>query len=358
LNIAREVILRAMRREDAYPVTRRANGQEEIGCGDGSRWLVRAGGSVYGYDVTLGVADECWDVNPSVIDDGLAPAMLGRSQPQLLLTSTAHRRATRLMPDRIDVLERGPKNPGTYKTLGMVWGADVADDPSDPAVWKAAAPFWSDDYMDFIAEQWERVVSGAPSTDAREAEPIEFFRSQYLNIWTPYVRPDQVRFLLPGWEAREEAPARPAAGGVAVVDEARDGSRVGVLWLHGDRDVYYREVADVPAAAALAAGADTVIVGLSLVASMERAGLARVPVRFGAKESRLSTPLLMSGTGGLRHDHGRALVESGRGAVVTETEAGFMISVKGSKSDVLPVKLLGWALWHRKNETGNTPMIF
>ena len=80
---------------------REVNGQEQIErLEDGSRWLLRAKEAVYGYSASFGVVDEAWRVRASAVDEGLTPTMAEREQAQLVLFSTAHRRATALMLDR------------------------------------------------------------------------------------------------------------------------------------------------------------------------------------------------------------------------------------------------------------------
>jgi hypothetical protein len=48
-----------------------SNGKEAIEAPAGDRWLVRAQGAVYGYDVTLGIVDEGWNVKPDTVSEGL-----------------------------------------------------------------------------------------------------------------------------------------------------------------------------------------------------------------------------------------------------------------------------------------------
>jgi hypothetical protein len=96
LPICKEIHRQAWRWAEVHGWSvRRQNGNEEVEHPDGSRWIVRGSGSVYGYDVCLGMVDEAWSVDSVVVDDGLEPAMLEDLSPQLLLTSTAHRRCPR-----------------------------------------------------------------------------------------------------------------------------------------------------------------------------------------------------------------------------------------------------------------------
>ena len=100
LPVCKEVqrLARQWAKARAYPV-REQNGNEEITepLSD-SRWMVRGKDSVYGYSVSFGLVDEAWGVAPGVVEDGIEPTMAERHSPQLVLASTAHRRATSLFP--------------------------------------------------------------------------------------------------------------------------------------------------------------------------------------------------------------------------------------------------------------------
>ena len=106
---------------------REANGQVEIELLEtGSRWMLFAKESVYGFSVSLAAVDEAWKVAPEVIEEGVDPTMVEREQPQLLLVSTAHRKATSLMLGRrgvaVNELEAGDG------LLLMEWSAPPAAD--------------------------------------------------------------------------------------------------------------------------------------------------------------------------------------------------------------------------------------
>jgi len=186
LPVAKEIHRRAWPwAEQRGWTVRKAMGSEEIEApGDGSRWIIRGKGSVYGYDVTAAMVDEAWGVEPTVADDGLEPALLERSSPQLLLTSTAHRRATPLMRRRIEAALSGMGDaPGDAATLLMVWAADPDAPMHAEATWRAASPYWSEDRRRMIAAKLERALHGEADPDAEDPDPVEGFRAQYLNVW-------------------------------------------------------------------------------------------------------------------------------------------------------------------------------
>ena len=202
-------------------LVRRTNGQEELEVADafgGSRWIVRGQEAVYGYDVTVGRVDEAWAVPLRVVDDGLEPAMLERVDPQLHLTSTAHRKATGLMLSKIGRGERELGSPDGL--LLMLWGADPAADVADRRVWRAASPFWSDHRLELMERKFRQAMSGEMDPDdPDESDPLESFKAQYLNIW-PARRSARngvfARDVWDGWAVPGGWPDGVPAGVVAV----------------------------------------------------------------------------------------------------------------------------------------------
>lgn len=157
----------------------RANGKECIETPDGDRWLVRSQNAVYGYDVCLGLVDEGWNVAPDTVSEGLEPAMLERLSPQLHLTSTAHRRATSTMRSRLQVALTTPDD----ETLLLLWCAPTGADPSDPEVWRAASPHWSEDRRKMLADKYAKALAGESDPQADDPDPMSGFTAQYLNVW-------------------------------------------------------------------------------------------------------------------------------------------------------------------------------
>ncbi|MFC6153659.1 HNH endonuclease [Nocardioides yefusunii] len=156
-----------------------ANGKEQIEGADGSRWLVKAQDSVYGYDAGLGVVDEAWDVKPAAITEGLEPALMERLWSQLHITSTAHRKATSLLKGKISAALASDDG----RTLLLWWGALPQDDPGDPEVHRKASPHWSAEREKMLATKYERALLGEDDPDADDPDPMEGFRAQYLNVW-------------------------------------------------------------------------------------------------------------------------------------------------------------------------------
>jgi hypothetical protein len=230
---------------------REVNGQEEIErLQDGSRWMLRAKEAVYGYSVALGVVDEAWRVRASSVDEGLTPTMAEREQPQLVLVSTAHRRATALVLDRRQVaianLEVGDGD------LLIEWSARPDAVPEDVGAWRMASPHWTPRRERLISKAHEKMLAGELD-DPDEPDPVESFRAQWLNQW-PQRRAEPggpTEPLLPDglWPSlAQESPVGAGGMWVAVEDDYGLGAAVGCArrtedgrveldaWLLGDWD--------------------------------------------------------------------------------------------------------------------------
>lgn len=160
---------------------RESNGTEEVRAPDASRWLLRSPDSCYGYDVGLGLVDESWGVKPTAISEGLEPALLERLWRQLVLVSTAHPRATSLMRRRLLTGLRELEHP--KRRLVLLWSARPSDDPSDPAVWRASSPHWSEDRAELLEDKYAEALAGEIDPEFDDLQPMESFTSQYLNVW-------------------------------------------------------------------------------------------------------------------------------------------------------------------------------
>jgi len=209
----------AKARSDLYRV-REVNGQEEIErLQDGSRWMLRAKEAVYGYSVALGAVDEGWKVRASSVDEGLVPTMAEREQPQLLLVSTAHRKATALMLERrrmaLDHLEDGAGD------LLIEWSAPAGCELDDRAAWRVASPHWTPRRERLVARAHEKMLAGELD-DPDEPDPVESFRAQYLNQWPRRLSEPSgpTEPLLPdgAWDAARDA-SIPADGPIWVAVE-------------------------------------------------------------------------------------------------------------------------------------------
>lgn len=186
----------------------RAIGRESIENGE-HRWLARSSDSVYGYDVTLGMVDEGWDVSPDVVAEGLEPAAMERISAQIVVTSTAHRKATSLMRSRItDAINAD-------SALLMLWAVPDGSDSGDPAVWKAASAYWSPARLKLMQSKWDKAVRGEADPELDDPDPIAGFESQYLNKWMLRIGAGGA---LPGWGnlVTDRVPQSPEAFGIAA----------------------------------------------------------------------------------------------------------------------------------------------
>jgi hypothetical protein len=172
--------LKAKRDKGTYHV-REVNGQEEIELlTNGSRWMVRAKDAVYGITATMATVDEAWKVLASVVDDGIEPTTVEAEDSQILLVSTAHRRATALMVGRraraLDHLTDG-EGP-----LLLEWSAPPDAELDDRDGWRQASPHWTPRREKLIAARLEGALAGE-SDDVDEPDALSSFRTQWLNQW-------------------------------------------------------------------------------------------------------------------------------------------------------------------------------
>lgn len=235
LPICREIQRGAWRWADAKGWTvMRSNGKEAIEADDGSRWIVRSQDGVYGWDAGLAVVDESWDVKPDTVSEGLEPAMLERCWPQLHLTSTAHRRATSLMRQRIS--SALAQDDG--ETLLLLWSALPQDDPSDPATWRKASPHWSPERERMIAAKYTAALAGEADPELDDPDPMAGFVAQYLNVWQLKQRKAVAGDSVVSAEAWQQlAQPRPAGlpDAVAVESHFDDGVSVAYAWRSGSQ---------------------------------------------------------------------------------------------------------------------------
>jgi hypothetical protein len=338
-------------RRDQYRV-REVNGQEEIELlADGSRWMLRAKEAVYGYSVSLGAVDEAWKVRGSSVDEGLVPTMAEREQPQLLLVSTAHRKATGLILGRrqvaLDGLEDGDGD------LLIEWSAPAGTDLDDVAAWRQASPHWTPRRQRLIEKRHEAMLAGDVE-DPDEPDPVASFRAQWLNQW-PRRRLDDsgpTEPLLPAGVWDDLRAAELDASGpvwVGLEDDYGLGAAVACArrlpdgrleldgWLTGDWD---SAIADAQALVARYP-VRRLLIGASLLDRVPPA-LRAIAQPRGAAQTRTGLALLrdLATTGQLAHDAPTAeLSQTLAAAHVREASAGLVLVAKG------PTHLIRAAVW-------------
>lgn len=193
----------------------RLNGGQEVEAADESRWLLRADTAVYGYDVGYGQVDESWSADPMAITEGLEPALLERLWPQLHLTSTAHVKASSLMRRRLTAALKD----ADPDVLLLFWGAPPGADLSDPKVWKAASPHWSEARRELVERKYLAALAGQDEPEFDDPDPMRGWAAQYLNVWPLLLGSGADALVMPHWDQCAASPVGPmqvAALGVAV----------------------------------------------------------------------------------------------------------------------------------------------
>jgi hypothetical protein len=349
---------RAWARGLGYRV-REQNGNEEIATPDGSRWIVRGKTSVYSYSVSVGLVDEAWGVAPEIVEDGVEPTMSDRFDPQLWLVSTAHRHATSLFPLRRATALAALSAPSSRSsTLLLEWSAPRSTAIDDRAAWRAASPHWTPHRERLLDAKLERVRRGI-SEDPDEDDPVESFRSQYLNIWP-------VRRLVPAGEeplvdvatwtaARGLGVALPPGPVVVGVEDwyGRGAAACGVASLPDGRLlVWGEEFPDHDAAIAwaswLAEGRDgsSLVVGASLAIDPVREAVGDLLVERGTNvDLKTALPLLrvLLRQGRIVHGGDVALDAQIGAARVAEREGGLALTHRSSTRTDL-VRALAWSV--------------
>ena len=353
------------RARDGYTV-REANGMEEIETPDGSRWLIRGRGSIYGYSASLGAVDEAWKVVPEVVEDGLEPTMAERASAQLGLLSTAHRMATALVPARREAALSQVMDPAD--TLLLEWSAPEDAVLTDTEAWRMASPHWTPRRARLIAAQHERALVTGVSEDPDEPDPVEAFRSQWLNVWaTRVIPPSRVEVLVTSeewsaakalvWEATGPAVIvvedNYGRGAAAVVAEPIDGGRIAVWGLAAATRTEAWQWAEMRAGERKGA---TLLTGPGLEADPAGAAIpVAVRAAVGPTNLRHGLALLRESvrTGRVLHDGGSDLADQVTAARVTPTPSGGLGLHGAARVDM--VRGVAWALGHLMRATTPAP---
>lgn len=174
----------------------------------GGNWRILASrlGAVTGYTSSLLVVDEAWKVDREVVEQGLMPQMIQRSNPQLLVVSTAGDGSSDLLTAFRERAINGSSN-----TLLLEWSAPPGVDIDDENAWYYSLPDLS-----------KRTL---PTYRAlRQNTPEQQWRTQYLNLWTTnangWVTERQ-------WARCHQPDVDPVGPGVVMVDA----SQIADAWL-------------------------------------------------------------------------------------------------------------------------------
>ena len=295
---------------------------------DESHWTVSSVASAFGRSASLAMADECFAIELDSLESGLFPTMRARNEPQAWLMSTANEKATDLMPTyRKRALDGDPD------VLLLEWSAPPNADYSDPAVWKAAQPYWDARQQKFLARH------------AHESS----FPQEYLNIWPGQTSSAKVEWPV-GWSDLPPNRESPKPGYVAVVEEHADRSEFGMALIRkrsdGGVDVWCRRAETVnDVMSQLRSWApNALLVGLTLRGSFTGPWTEK---GVGQREMISAVPKLADYTrrGLITHDQNadaKAQVENARTAT---TERGLTLSTRKSVGPIPMSKAVAWGTW-------------
>lgn len=352
---------------------RDTNGQEEVTAPDGSRWIIRGRESCYGYSASMPMVDEAWAVDPRIVDDGLEPTMLERNDPQLILTSTAHRRATALFPSRRAAAIDSLALPDDV--LLIEWSAPPTAEISDEEAWRAASPHWTSRRQRLLRSKVGRALAGQADVESEDDDPVESFRAQYLNIWTPPTRRlrlrDEPLVSAAAWDASADLTARPTPGSLVVAVEDYYGlgaAAAAASPVLGDPlarfvvwgELFPNRAGAIEWAAALAA-ADPGAIGLvggslaAYAAPLLQAAGAPTFEPTGLAQTRVALPMVrhLLTADRVRHSGGATLSDQAKGAVVIASPTGLGMSPRSMRSDL--IRAASWALYRATTATEPTP---
>jgi hypothetical protein len=302
----------------------------------------------------VGMVDEAWNVKPDTVSEGLEPATLERSSPQVDLTSTAHRRATSLMRSALkDAMAM--TDPGA---LLLLWGAPAGSDPSDERVWRAASPHWSEDRRKLIAKKYEKALAGEDDPEFDDPDPMKGFEAQYLNVWhiaeaktigNPVIEADAWNDL--GGVAPDRAP-----DAVAVEAWFADGVSVASAWkTDGPVVVSVADYQDTPAAASAVAALKVrtpALVGSSLTDHATwRENRVRVTAMADSTRAQLGDLIRFINERAFVHDGSAALTEQVLEMRVSPGVDGPRIRSTG-RADA--IKAAMWAVMAAMSATGGS----
>jgi hypothetical protein len=344
LVVTHDVARPAMRRagDTGWATVSRSPGRERIFRGE-SQWMILSEAGAYGLGAGLAICDEGWDYAVTTVTEGIQPTMMERSSPQLLLVSTAHRKATPLIPDRRAAAIEELTEP--RRRLLLEWSAEPTGDLLADA--EAASPIWDRHRARHVQDALDDARRRRPIVG--EVDPVDMFASQYLNDWGAGRQlgrePGEPLVEVEAWEAVRRPQEGPYA--VAAVEDYF-GRTFAVAWAHVDPDSLDITVGAsvVGSRAALADAllglqAERLIVGASLLNDPVFDGYGADPV--GSRETKAALAALRRGVaeGRVHHDGSVDLAEQLAEVRVVERAEGLSI-VAGQRSDL--VRSAAWCI--------------
>lgn len=282
---------------------------------DGHRWIVVPPDKTAGLDTCNGIIDEAWKCLPEVVDDDLEPSLMERVSPQLLLVSTAHRRATSLMRSRIGGALAGDEDQA--HVLLLLWAAQPDQDPGVVETWRSASPHWSPEREAYLRRKYGKAVRGEQDPEFDDPDPMEGFRAQYLNMWPLAAATVARGTALIGhetvWAQLRSEPPRRAPDAVAIESWFEAGVSVASAWRQADGSAIVRvvEASDIATAVHLARATGyrgRITAGASLLTDPAFTGLPTTKGQGSARATVLDLARVLA-DGELRHDGSPHLAE-------------------------------------------------
>jgi hypothetical protein len=254
-------------------------------------------------------------------------------------------------------------------TLLMEWSTPAGTPIEDRDAWRDASPHWTKQRARLLDAKLARVSAGV-SEDPDEDDPVESFRSQYLNVWP-------VRRLVTGsreeplvepaaWEAAKDLTASiPPGPVIAAVEDwyGRGAAAVCSAVLPDGRlltwgDLFATRETAIAWAAYSTEGrpGSGIVAGASIPLDSIREAAPEVPVeKVTTGDLRTGLPLLRAllRQGRLSHDGSDAMGEQVIGARVQERETGLVLPHRAARMDL--VRALAWSVQATVNG-GPAPM--
>lgn len=315
-----------------YHVSRAVDSAAVTAPEDGSAWLISSLAAVWGETATTVFADELWNVEPQVIEDGIEPTLLDPVQSQLWAFSAANEAATITYPRlRVRGTARGV---GDGRTLVLEWSAPAGADRLDPAVHRASQPYWTRQRAEFMAAKSRQ----------------RGFSTEYLNIWPNLIEGESVEESWPkGWGGRRGDLGSPAAGLLGAVEVSLDKRSYGVAvaeLVDGRPRVWTRTVGSVEDAVRQLRQWAPAVVLCGVTLERDLVGAWRLET-VGTKETGWATPDVAKwvAEGVLTHDGDAGIVDEVSWAKATMTAGGPVLSAARSDGPIPTVKAMSWAVW-------------
>jgi hypothetical protein len=291
----------------------------------------------HGLTVDLAVVDELWSVEPNVVNDGLMYAQQARTNPLMVMTSTAGIESSVLFrkwrENGLRAIDTGKPGPLFFAE----WSPPPGADPTDPDTWTWANPALG-----------RTILPAALAIGVESQERSAFLRGA-LNLWVAVLG----GWLSPGvWEGLE-LPGPLPAGGIVACDTSQDGERwVAVRAAPDANGNYGVEVAFVADSEPTFWAELTTLIAATKCAVALTPGLAsHAPgdlaiLTVGFSEIRLWTGMVRNAIvrGAVWHTGQHALAEQVARAVASYMDGGIALSSAKSRGAIELARCLVFAV--------------